>query len=107
MKNITASVANTQNEKIRLRIGDKLENRYGFYVQDREWGTGVSLEGVYVGRRWFVLECYSRWMVDNGSCRGTVYTAYDITSEADLSDILSICERVGVEPPKKIVAIEA
>jgi len=100
-KTITATIANTDCEKIRLKLPAALG------VDERNWATGVSLEDVYVGRRWFVVELHSIWDCGNGTTEGTYYTAYDLTSSTDRSDILRICERLDIEPPAKIEAVEA
>jgi len=107
MKNITASIANTEDQKIRLKVGEPLTNRFGYQVAERNYATGVSLDAVYVGRRWFVTELNSIWDRGNGTTVGTYYTAYDLTSSVDHSDILRICERLGIEPPAKIDVVDA
>ena len=104
---VTATIANTDREMIRLKVGAPTENQYGRQIRERDWATGVSLEGVYVGRRWLVVEFHSIWDRGNGTTVGTYYTAYDLTSSADRSDILRICERLDIEPPAKIAAVEA
>ena len=107
MKNITATIANTEDTKVRLKIGTALVNRFGYQVEEKSWATGISLEAIYIGRRWFVVECNSIWDRGNGSTVGTYYTAYDLTAAVDHSDILRICERLSIEPPAKIEAVEA
>jgi hypothetical protein len=106
-KSITATIANTEDIKTRLKVGAPLENKYGRQIGEPNWATGVSLKAVYIGRRWFVVECYSIWDRGNGTTVGTYYTAYDLTSSTDRSDILRICERLDIEPPAKIEAVEA
>ncbi len=104
MKNITATIANTHGlAKIRLRVSAPLENSYGHLVKDSEYKTGISLEAIYVGKKWFVLEFYSVWQ---GST-GTSYVAYEIGNQVNQDDILTVCERFGIEPPKKIEIFEA
>jgi hypothetical protein len=100
-KSITATIANTDREMIRLKLPTALG------VEERDWATGVSLEDIYVGRRWFVVELNSIWDRGDGTTVGTYYTAYDLTSSTDRSDILRICERLDIEPPAKIEAVEA
>ena len=106
-KKITASIANTDDQKIRLTVGSPIETKYGRQIGDRRWSTGISLEAVYVGRRWFVVEYHSIWDRGNGAIVGTYYTAYDLASSTDRSDILRICERLDIEPPVRIEAVEA
>lgn len=106
-KSITATIANTEDLKARLKVGQPLVNRFGYQVTERSWSTGISLEAIYIGRRWFVVECNSIWDRGNGTTVGTYYTAYDLTSSLDRSDILRICERLDIEPPAKIEAVEA
>lgn len=100
-KQITATIANTDREMIRLKLPAALG------VEERDWAAGVSLEDVYVGRRWFVVEYHSIWDRGNGTTVGTYYTAYDLTSSTDRSDILRICSRLDIEPPAQIQAVEA
>lgn len=107
MKTITATIANTEREMIRLRLPAQQADLSGCGGICRGWATGITLESIYIGRRWFVVECYSIWQDRSGRCTGTTYTAYDLASAVDHSDILRICERLDIEPPAKISAIEA
>lgn len=104
--NITAKIANTDGEKIRLKVDRPIVNDYGRQVSDKCWATGISLEAVYIGRKWFVVEFASIWDRGNGRCVGTYYVAYEIGSSDD-SEILNICDRLGIDPPKRIEAEEA
>ena len=106
-KQITATIANTDREMIRLKVNAPIESKYGRLIRERNYATGVSLDGVYIGRRWFVVECNSIWDRGNGQTVGTYYTAYDLTSSIDRSDILRICDRLDIEPPVKIEAAAA
>lgn len=106
-KQITATIANTDSEMIRLRLPASQVDLAGRGGLRRNWATGVSLEAVYLGRRWFVVEFHSIWDRGNGAIVGTYYTAYDLTSSTDHSDVLRICERLDIEPPAKIEAVEA
>lgn len=106
-KQITATIANTDREMIRLRLPESPVDLAGRGGLRRDWATGVSLEAVYIGRRWFVVEFHSIWDRGNGTTVGSYYTAYDLTSSTDRSDILRICERLDIEPPVKIEAVEA
>lgn len=107
MKSVTATVAYTGDEKIRLNLKNPLTSPYGEKITDKAWATGVLLEGVYVGRRWFVVELHSIWDRGNGKAVGTYYTAYDLTSSVDRCEILRICERLEIAPPNKIEAVDA
>lgn len=106
-KAITATIANTDREMIRMKLPASQVDLTGRGGIRRSWATGISLESVYVGRRWFVVECHSIWDRGNGTTVGTYYTAYDLNSSADRSDILQICERLDIEPPAKIEAVAA
>ena len=108
MKNITASIANTADyETIRLRLPGTNADLSGRGGIRRNWATGITLEAIYIGRRWFVVELYSIWQGRDGGCIGTTYTAYDLTATVDHSDILQICERLDIEPPATIPVIDA
>lgn len=106
MKNITATIHNTDT-KIRLKVGKPLKDQYGNQVHDRNWSTGITLDALYVGHRWFVLEYNSIWDNGKGYCVGTHYAAYDLTSSQGCSEILRICELLDIEPPITIKAVEA
>lgn len=100
-KSVVATVANTDREKIYLRLPSEVMEC------GERWSTGVTLENVYIGKKWFTVEFYSIWDSGDGSVVGTYYVAYDMTNRADISGILEICERLEIEVPSKISSEEA
>lgn len=98
-KKITATIANTEDEKIRLNVGEPIMSRYGRQVAEPRWATGISLDAVYVGRKWLVIETDSAWESIHGRRTGTSFTAYDMTSALDRKDILRLCDKLGIDVP--------
>ena len=107
-KNITATIGNGyDSEKIRLKVGEPVTCKNGFEVCEKRWSTGISLENVFIGLKWFVIEYDSIWDRGNGSCVGTYFVAYDMTDARHKSDILSFCERLNLEVPSIFEVEEA
>lgn len=104
-KSIVATVANTDQEKIYLRLPSESADFCG----SENWSTGITVENVYIGRKWFIVEFYSIWVDrrSDGRVVGTYYVAYDMTNKVDSSEILGICERLDIEVPSKISSEEA
>lgn len=101
MKTVTATIAYSE-DRARIRLNEPLVDALGSLARCKQWDTGLSINAIYAGRKWFVVEYESIWDRGNGECVGTYYVAYDMTAECDRSDILHICDRLGVEPPAAI-----
>ena len=83
-KTITATIHNTQNETVRIRI--PAEQADETTAGHRQIGTGIVRIGRHVGRRWGVVHNYSIWAKRDGTVYGDEYEAYDLTNREDRAD---------------------
>lgn len=94
--NVTAEVFQSLKSPIRLKLNEE-NKRFDRRVVI---STGISIHRIWEGKKYFVVEYYSQWVSQSGGCRGTYFIAYEIG--VDNSEILSICEKVGINPASKI-----
>jgi len=86
---VTAEINGTDSSdgcgKMRVRLSETTDAQYS-----RCQVHGVEIRAIHVGVRWVIVHTYSVWESGrrDGSCVGSVYTAYDLTSERDRSDLL-------------------
>lgn len=88
--------------KIRLNLGRPLVDSHGRQVADPGWATGIKLEAVFCGRKWFVIQTDSMWQDRHGRRTGRGWFAFDIEHKFDQDVIANICDRLGIERPKRV-----
>lgn len=94
--NVTAEVFESLKSPVRLKLN--VENQR--FDRRVVISAGISIHKIWEGKKYFVVEYYSQWQSASGGCRGTYFIAYEIG--VDNSEILNICEKVGINPPAKI-----
>jgi hypothetical protein len=92
---------NIEDQWVRLTLGIPLHDMHGRQINRRDWATGIELEAVYLGRKWFVIQTYSRWADREGKCAGREFTAYGLRDTRCRDHIERICERLGIHVPEE------
>lgn len=70
-------------------------------INDRHWSTGVRMDRCWFGRHRIIAQSYSIWDDGHGRCYGT---SYSVISGA--CEILSFCDKAGIESPDWVAVEE-
>ena len=98
-RTINAKIYGKDREYRRIRIGDEIRNRYGHQAEEKKYSTGIILDAVYAGRKWFVAQFESIWDNGRGSCVGTYYIAYDMSYQSHRDVVLRLCDILDIDAP--------
>lgn len=66
-------------------------------INDKQWGTGITMDRCWFGKARIVTQSYSIWDDGHGRCVGTRYAVI-----SDLSEILRFCRKAGIDAPEWI-----
>ena len=91
-----------EDQWVRLTLGMPLHDHHGRQIARREWATGIELEAVYLGRKWFVIQTYSRWTDRDGKCAGREWIAYELRDKRCRAHIERICSKLDMALPSCI-----
>jgi len=93
---VTADVDN-YGETIRVALNPEA----AIEINDKQWGTGITMDRCWFGKARIVTQSYSIWDDGRGRCVGTRYRVI-----SDPSEILRFCEKAGIDAPEWIEAQE-
>ena len=85
---VTATVYDTQDEKVRVSIPLSLFKA----PARREINTGIKLCGWHRGRKWGVVYTYNIWTRSDGTVYGDEFTAYRLDIESDREAFDRFCD---------------